>query len=449
MHWSDSTFFYHIYPLGFCGAPEENGEGEPVHRLPEIADWIGTMEELGVNALYLGPLFESLTHGYDTVDYTQVDRRLGSNDDLSNLVEELHRRGIRVVLDGVLNHVSRDFFAFKDVLERGNSSVYWNWFSGITMEGVTPVGDPFSYDTWDGHYELVKLDHANSEVREYLFSVVNGWIDEFGIDGLRLDAADVIPESFLRELRTRCLEVDEEFWLLGEMVHGDYTRLANPTTLHSVTNYECYKGLYSSHNDANYFEIAHSLKRQFQDPGIYRGLQLYNFADNHDVDRVASTLSHRSYLYPLYVILATMPGVPSIYYGSEWGVQGARKKHSDAALRPSREELHSRPERDETLFSLISRLARLRRESTALALGEYRELMVDHRLLAFSRSFETEEVVVAVNASTEEVALELPVGGERSLWEDVLDGTGRHHAEGGTLRCTVLPRWATVLRRTN
>ncbi len=447
MHWSDSSFFYHIYPLGFCGSRDTNRGGEPVSRLPMVADWIGNLEELGVTALYIGPLFESLTHGYDTIDYTTVDRRLGTNRDLRELVGALKGRGIRVVLDAVLNHVSREFFAFQDVIENQEESAYWDWFSGITREGATPMGDPFSYDTWDGHYELVKLNHRNDAVREHLFSAVTGWIEEFGIDGVRLDAADVIPEEFLQELRRRCRSVDKEFWLLGEMVHGDYTRLANEATLDSVTNYECYKGLYSSHNDGNYFEIAHSLRRQFEDPGIYRNLRLYNFADNHDVDRVASSLKEKSFLYPLYLILATMPGIPSVYYGSEWGIEGVGGKESDAPLRPTREEVEGRPERDETLFSLISRLSRLRAGSPALRLGAYKELLVEHELLVYLRQREEDQVIVAVNSSREEVALQLPLEQEGSLWEEQLNGSGRLQVEDGYLRCTVLPRWGNVLRR--
>lgn len=446
MHWSETSVFYHIYPLGFCDAPGENpGSGDPEPRILKVSDWIDTMESLGVNALYLGPLFESVTHGYDTVDYRSLDRRLGSNQDLKEVVTQLNKRGIRVIFDAVLNHVSRKFFAFQDVLEKRENSPYWSWFSGISTDGSTPMGEPFTYDTWDGHYELVKLDHSNPDVRRYLLEVVESWISEFGIAGLRLDAADVISEAFLQELRSHCAALDSEFWLLGEIVHGDYTRLANPKTLHSVTNYECYKGLYSSHNDANYFEIAHSLKRQFQDPGIYSYFDPYSFADNHDVNRVASSLEERSHLYPLYTILFGMPGIPSIYYGSEWGIEGVRDEHSDDALRPTMEEVLKRSERDDSLFSLLSRLATLRKERRALQAGEYKQLYVAHQQLAFLRSAEEDQVVVAVNASDEEVALEIPMPEAGGTFVDLLNDTGERKVVDATLRCTVLPRWATVL----
>ena len=172
----------------------------------------------------------------------------------------------------------------------------------------SPLGDPFSYEGWNGHYSLVKLDVRHPEVKSYVFSVVTRWVEEFGIDGLRLDAADCLDLGFLQELAAFCRGRWPGFWLLGEIIHGDYRKWANPSTLDSVTNYECYKGLYSSHVDANFFEIAWSLNRQFGPQGLYRDLPLYNFADNHDVDRVASLLPEPAHLRTLYSLLFTMPG---------------------------------------------------------------------------------------------------------------------------------------------
>ncbi|MFY0574859.1 alpha-amylase family glycosyl hydrolase [Cystobacter fuscus] len=275
-----------------------------------------------MNALYLGPVFESSSHGYDTADYSKVDRRLGTNADLSRLVAAMRAAGIRVILDGVFHHVGRDFWAFRDVQVHGERSRYRDWFSGLQFGKRSPYGDAFSYDGWSGHYNLVKLNLQNAEVRAHLFGVVEQWISEFGIEGLRLDVAEVMDVSFLRDLAAFCRRLRPDFWLLGEAIHGDYRRLGNPETLDSVTNYECYKGLYSSLNDRNYFEIAYSLQRQFGENGIYRDLLLYNFVDNHDVNRIASTLKDPAHLLPLHLMLFTIPGVPSIYYGSEWGQEG-------------------------------------------------------------------------------------------------------------------------------
>jgi glycosidase len=410
-HWSESAVFYHIYPLGLCGAPKKNDLiSSPVDRLQLLQRWLDHIRDLGANALYLGPLFESSTHGYDTADYMRVDRRLGRNEDLSRLIRAAHAKGIRIILDGVFNHVGRDFWAFKDVVSRQEGSSYVSWFNSLSFGKKSPFGDPFSYEGWNGHFSLVKLNLTHPEVKEHIFVAIDSWVREYGIDGLRLDAADVMDLGFLRELSVHCRRLYPGFWLLGEVVHGDYRKWANVETLDSVTNYECYKGLCSSHVDRNYFEIAYSLNRQFGPAGLYQGLPLYAFADNHDVNRVASVLKEARHLYPLYCILFTMPGVPSIYYGSEWGMEG-KKDGTDWPLRPSLrlEELGQAAPLPE-LPQAIGRLARVRFHSASLRMGNYRQLHVSHEQLAFARSHNGHTVVVAVNASSDptNVRLEIP-----------------------------------------
>lgn len=407
-HWSHNAVFYHIYPLGLCGAPERNTFSTgPEPRLAEIHGWIGHLRELGVNALYLGPLFESSAHGYDTANYYNVDQRLGDDATLAALAADLHANGIRLILDGVFNHVGRDFWAFRDLLSNGEASAYRDWFAGIDFSRRSPYGDPFAYECWSGHFNLVKLNLRNPAVRDHIFGAVRQWIERYDIDGLRLDVADTIDLGFLAELSMFCRSLRPDFWLMGEVIHGDYRRWANPEILDATTNYECYKGLFSSHNDRNYFEIAYALNRQFGPAGMYRGLPLYNFADNHDVSRVASLLRNPAHLYPLYALLFTMPGVPSIYYGSEWGV-GGLKGNDDHTLRPRLtlpEAAHeaSHPE----LAALISRLARIRHDLPALRHGDYRQLHVAHEQFAFTRCHEGAPVIVAVNAANEPALLNL------------------------------------------
>jgi glycosidase len=435
--------------LGFCGAPPRNDFRSPVvPRLDQLYGWIDHLLELGVDALYLGPVFESSAHGYDTADYFHVDRRLGHNDTLSQLVSVLHERGIRVILDGVFNHVGRDFWAFRDVLEYGERSAYCDWFHGLTFAGRSPYGDPFTYDGWNGHYSLVKLNLHNPAVREHLFQAVEMWINEFAIDGLRLDAADCVDMGFLKDLASFCRGLRADFWLMGEIIHGDYRQWVNADMLDSVTNYECYKGLYSSHVDKNYFEIAYSLNRQFGDRGLYRFLPLYNFADNHDVDRVTSTLSNPAHLYPLYCLLFTMPGVPSIYYGSEWGIEGRKTNGSDAPLRPhldlsAMECTSPRPD----LVQTIARLARIRRSSPALRMGDYRQLFVSHEQLAFMRWTSDERIVVLVNAADEPAPLELAIAADGgSLLIDLLNPGEEFPIHPGTSAVyPVPPHWARIL----
>ena len=280
--WFPDCFFYHIYPLGFCGAPEVN-DGSSSHRLQKITEWIPHMRRLGVNALYLGPLFESDSHGYDTRDYGSVDRRLGTNEELRALCRELHAAGIKVVFDGVFNHVGRGFWAFQDVKQKRWDSPYKDWFH-IRFEHNNAYNDGFSYDNWEGHDQLVRLNLHNPAVVDHLFAQIRMWHDTFGLDGLRLDVAYLLPDSFLRSLRSFCRELDPEFVLIGEMIHGDYNRLVRPDMLDSSTNYECFKGIHSAFNDRNLFEIGHSLARQFgPEPWtLYKDKILYNYIVSDD-----------------------------------------------------------------------------------------------------------------------------------------------------------------------
>lgn len=449
VHWAYDAIFYHVYPLGFCGAPPHNDFCSPVvPRLTQLYGWIDHLRELGVNALYLGPVFESSAHGYDTADYYHVDRRLGENQTLVEVVEALHRNGIRVILDGVFNHVGRDFWAFRDVLERREQSAYRDWFHGLTFGCSSPYGDPFCYEGWSGHYDLVKLNLHHPAVRSHLFDAISFWIREFNLDGLRLDAADCLDLGFLRELAAFCRSQRSDFWLLGEIVHGDYRKWVNPETLDSVTNYECYKGLYSSHTDENYFEIAYALNRQFGQGGLYRHLPLYNFADNHDVSRVASNLKEPAHLYPLYCLLFTMPGVPSIYYGSEWGLAGKKERGSDRALRPAI-DLATVPQTSPhpDLAGTIARLAAIRQRLPALRYGDYRELLTSHKQFAFARQTETQMVIVALNASDQPIPLELPLpaANGRQLVDLLNPGDAFPVMNGRAKVNKVWPHWARIM----
>ncbi|MFN8375252.1 MAG: alpha-glucosidase C-terminal domain-containing protein [Anaerolineae bacterium] len=250
--------------------------------------------------------------------------------------------------------------------------------------------------------------------------------------------------DFLRALAGHCRQLNPEFWFVGEVVMGDYRRWANAEMLDSVTNYECYKGLYSSHVDHNYFEIAYSLNRLFGDEGIYRHLLLYSFADNHDVNRVASSLTAAEDLYPLYILLFTMPGIPSIYYGSEWGIRGTRSAHSDKMLRPS---IHLNAAADTfphpALAETIQRLALLRQHLPALRQGTYRPLHTAHKQFAFARTTAEQTAVTAVNASAEAVTVRIPkIAGKQLV--DRLNGQCVE-IRNGSADLTLYPHWGAVL----
>jgi cyclomaltodextrinase len=407
--WPKSSTFYHIYPLGLCGAPQYNhGESTAGNRLNVMFSWLDAIQELGCDAIYLGPIFESAWHGYDTTDYYHVDSRLGTNDDLKAFSAELHRRGMRLVLDGVFNHVGRGFWAFRDLQEHGQISAYREWFAGVDFSRHSPKGDAFDYGTWEGHYSLPKLNLHNPDVRRHLFDAVRMWMREFKIDGLRLDAADCVEPFFWKELHQVTKGENPEFWLMGEIIHGDYRIWANDEMFDSVTNYCAYKALWSSLNDANYHEIAYTLDQQSdRQQGTLKHLHLYNFVDNHDVSRISSVIKDQTLLYPLYLMLFTMPGIPSIYYGSEFGVT-ARKEDGDEGLRQAY-GISSLMQGNLSLRQAIQNFSAIRKRSKALMFGDYRKLIVQNQQIAYARSWGGEMIVIVINSSDQSVEMKIPL----------------------------------------
>lgn len=389
--WFDESVIYQIYPLGFCGAPREN-DGVTENRISKVNEWIPHIKEIGCNAIYFSPVFESDRHGYDTRDYKKIDCRLGTNDDFKDVCDALHKDGIKVILDGVFNHVGRGFWAFKDVLEKKWDSEYKDWFH-INFDGNSNYNDGFWYEGWEGHFELVKLNLYNPNVISYLFDCIDYWIDEFGIDGLRLDVAYCLSQDFLKQLRYHCDTKKQDFLLLGELLHGDYNMFVSDDKLHSCTNYECYKGLYSSFNSENMFEITHSLIRQFgADPWcLYTGKNLMCFVDNHDVTRIASMLTNKEHIPLIYGLLFGMPGVPCIYYGSEWGAEGL-KQDGDDSLR----FCYDRPVSNK-LTQLIAKLSEIHKSSKALCYGSFRSIVLTNKQVIFERKCDDERVLVAIN----------------------------------------------------
>jgi cyclomaltodextrinase / maltogenic alpha-amylase / neopullulanase len=449
-NWNQTAIFYHIYPLGFCGAPEKNDfHLQPVPRLEKIKSWLDHIQNLGFNSIYLGPVFESTQHGYDTVDYYHLDRRLGTDADMVSLSQEIHRRGMALVLDGVFNHVGRDFWAFKDVLANGSSSPFCDWFANLRFDGRSPLNDPFTYEGWNGHYELVKLNLHNPQVRDHLLFAVESWMQEYRIDGIRLDAADQLDMGFIEELSAFCKQRRADFWLMGELIHGDYAKWVRPGRFDSATNYECYKGLFSSHNDRNYFELAYSLKRQFGDFGIYQNLLLYSFADNHDVDRVASQLKNPSDLFNLYTLLYSIPGIPSVYYGSEWGITGRKVDGNDLPLRPVIElddAIRSAPQPD--LPAQLKKLAEIRQSTPALQSGNYRQVMVASQQFAFQRELDGKKVIVVVNSADQTV--EIPLSNMQvanGKWSDLLNPGVEWDALGEKSVLVVPAKWGRILQK--
>lgn len=392
--WVYNSVFYQIYPIGFCGAPVSN-DGKCVPRIRKLMDWSEYLGDLGVDSILLNPIFESDNHGYDTRDFKNIDCRLGTNEDFAEVCRSLHEHGVNIVLDGVFNHVGRGFWAFKDVQEKKWDSPYKDWFH-INFDGDSGYNDGFWYEGWEGHFELVKLNLQNPAVVDYLLDCVRFWVEEFDIDGLRLDVAYSLDRGFMQRLRSFVQDLKPDFALIGEVLFGDYNLIVNDSMLHSCTNYECYKGLYSSFNSMNLFEIAHSLHRQFGADQwcIYRGKHLMTFADNHDVTRLASILTNKKHIPLAYGLLFGMPGIPCLYYGSEWGQTGVKAPDNDYALRPCFEK----PMPNE-LTDYIKKLIAVRQKSDALCNGAYKNIVIQNHQLVFERHSDKEHIIVAVNAS--------------------------------------------------
>ena len=419
--WAYESVFYQIYPLGFCGAPFEN-DGVEKPRIRKVEEWIPHIRKTGADAIYFSPVFESDTHGYNTRDFRKIDCRLGSNEDFAEVCKSLHEAGIRVVLDGVFNHVGRGFWAFQDVLKNRERSPYLNWFH-INLGGNSNYNDGLWYEGWEGNYDLVKLNLKNDEVVNHILESVRFWVEAFDIDGLRLDVAYLLDHDFVRRLRSFCDGLKKDFFLVGEILHGDYKSLVNDQMLHSCTNYECYKGLYSSFNSMNLFEINHSLMRQFgpENWTLYKGLHLMSFVDNHDVTRIASILTNEKHLPLIYAMAFGMPGIPCIYYGSEWGAKG-NKSDGDPALRPCFEK----PEENE-LTEYIGKLAEAKKGSKALNYGAFRSVVLTNKQCIFERKTEGERVLVAINADSEPYTAHFDAGCGMAV--DLI--TGKKHDFGG------------------
>lgn len=439
--WADHAFFYHVYPLGLCGAPLHNFTEAPVSsRLNTLKSWIPYIKELGVNGLYIGPLWESLSHGYDTLNYHLLDRRLGHNEDFINLVKTCHEANIRVVVDAVFNHVGRHFFAFQSLKQHEAQSPYRHWFEKLRLGKRNARGDNFTYEGWKGHDDLVKLNLKEPEVKHYFFEVVRYWIYTFDIDGLRLDAADCMDLDFLQELKSFCQKIKPDFWLMGEVVMGDYRQWK----LDAITNYELYDSFHKSHNQQDYQRLARTLDRQFGPQGVYKNQGLFNFVDNHDVNRIASQLKKAAHLYPLHLLLFTLPGTPCLYYGSEVGLEGKRLRWSDRPLRPflpHPDHLNEAPHQD--LRKHIRQVYKLRQDHSVLVNGDYRTLQADKQLLCFIRSNANTQILVVINASARTKNWTLPTETLSGAWFDLLNSENLHLNSATPL--TIHSNWGRIL----
>ncbi|MDA0634190.1 alpha-amylase family protein [Nonomuraea sp. MCN248] len=316
--WKQGAVWWQVYPLGFTGAePAAPPPGTPVrHRLRHLEAWLGYAAELGCSALQLGPIFASETHGYDTLDHFRVDPRLGDEADFDRLVRAAGDHGLRIVLDGVFNHVGRGHPRFADP---GSA----HWF--VSRDG--------GHATFEGHHGLVELNHDHPEVLEYVVGVMDHWLDR-GASGWRLDAAYAMPASFWHKALTQVRPRHPEACFVGEVIHGDYAAYVAGSGLDSVTQYELWKAVWSSLNDRNLYELAWALDRH---DALLESFVPLTFVGNHDVTRLATRLDDERHLGHALAVLFTVGGVPSVYYGDEQGLRGLKEERpgGDDAIRPA------------------------------------------------------------------------------------------------------------------
>lgn len=416
--WAKTAIVYHIYPLGFFGAPKygktESGNS---NRLAEIRNFYDHFKNLGVNVIQFGPLFESVSHGYDTTDYMKIDHRLGSNELFKQIVTELHNMNIKVIVDGVFNHVGREFQSFKDIQLYQESSWQKHWHF-IDFSKNSPYNDGFDYKNWEGHYGLVKLNLNENDVQEYIYSVCRYWLGEIGIDGWRLDVAYLIDSDFWREFRRICKEAKPDCLLVGELIHGPYDKWVGPESLDVGTGYQVYKSIWSSINSNNMHELKAVLERSFhQKWGLFRNITLLNFLGNHDCTRIRSILKDDRYLFPAFLFLLTANGIPKIYYGDEIGLKGVKTKHSDDDVRqpmPRSYEEWSYMSND--LFTNIQKFIEIRKNNYALTHGDLTTVFADNNTIAYIRRSSIQTLLIVISTNFKKTEKLIP------LWNQNLDG---------------------------
>lgn len=438
--WVQDAVWWHVYPLGFVGAePAAPADGPVTHRLGHLTRWLDHVVELGASGLALGPVFASSTHGYDTVDHRRIDPRLGDDADFDALVAAAHERGLRVLLDGVFNHVGREHPAFRAVVEQGPDAPTASWFRLRWPDGSRPGTVP-EYDTFEGHGQLVALDHSAPAVADWVTDVMTHWLDR-GADGWRLDAAYAVPASFWAGVLPRVRAAHPDAYVVGEVIHGDYPAVVRASEMDAVTQYELWKAIWSSLNDGNLHELAHALGRH---GGFLDTFVPLTFVGNHDVTRIASRLTDERHVAHALAVLLTVGGTPAVYAGDEQAFRGVKEDRAggDDAVRPPFPATPAEllPHGAAT-HRLHQELIGLRRRHRWLHRARSTPVHLANRQLTYaSSSADGERLLVALNL--DDAAVQQPAPGARA----VLAGPGAVHHPGTDRAAVALPPhgWAVL-----
>ena len=422
--WVRHAVWWQVYPLGFTGAwPSDHPS--PAHRLRRLESWLDYAVELGASGLMLGPIFASETHGYDTVDYLRIDPRLGDQGDFDRLITAAHDRGLRVLLDGVFNHVGRGHPAFQAVLEQGPSAPTASWFRLTWPPGEWQPGVEPAYESFEGHDSLVALNHAEPAVAEHVSEVMRHWLGR-GADGWRLDAAYAVPSIFWAQVLPQVRAAHPAAWIFGEVIHGDYVNFVTRSTVDSVTQYELWKAIWSALNSANFFELSWALERHNK---FLETFVPQTFLGNHDVTRIASKLTDERDVPLALALLCLLGGTPSIYYGDEQAFRGEKEDRAggDDAVRPEF------PEKPDELapygwptYRLHQDLIGLRRRHAWLHAARSTVRHLTNEQLTCEMSDGGSRLLLALNVAGSAAEVPVPLG------HTILHGNGELSEGGGS-----------------
>ncbi len=407
--WVQHAIWWQVYPLGFTGAEAVAGsDPQPVvHRLDRLDAWLDYAVELGASGLALGPVFAAETHGYDTTDYYRIDPRLGDDGDFDELVSQAHARGLKILLDGVFNHTGRSFGPFQQVLAEGPDSPTASWFRLEWPDEKWEPGSEPGYEDFEGHHHLVALNHDEPQVAEFVTDVMKHWLGR-GADGWRLDAAYAVPPSFWKPVLAQVRSAYPEAYFVGEYIHGDYAHEVQESSLDAVTQYELWKAVWSSLNDANFYELAAAMDRH---NGFLETFTPLTFVGNHDVTRLASKLENPDQLPLALTVLLTVGGTPSIYYGDEQAFRGIKEDRAggDDAVRPAfPAEPSELAQLGWPVYHLHQELISLRRRNPWLHTAQTEVLTLSNEHLVYQARGDGGALTVALNLSSDPAELPVP-----------------------------------------
>ncbi|CAM3788507.1 alpha-glycosidase [Cytobacillus oceanisediminis] len=416
--WVKETVWYQIFPERFAnGNPDNDPEGAlPWGSAPPsptnffggdfegVIEHLDYLQDLGITGIYFTPVFKAFSnHKYDTIDYLEIDPQFGTKETLKRLVEESHKRNIRVMLDAVFNHSGYYFPPFQDVLENGEKSKYKDWFHphSFPLKG----GKYPNYETFAFVAQMPKLNTKNPEVKEYLLKVAKYWIEEFNIDGWRLDVANEVDHQFWREFRQAVKSVKSDLYILGEIWHNSMPWLRGDQ-FDAVMNYPFTTNLLNliAKKTITGTEFANNMTAEIHryPANVYEAA--FNLVGSHDTPRILTECEgNKDRVKLIYTILFTFMGSPCLYYGDEIGLSG----EMDPGCRKCMEWDENKQDRE--LFSHIQQLIKLRREEKLLANeGQLEFFHTGSDLVAYQKYNNSKTIIVLANPSAESTEFTLP-----------------------------------------